>query len=168
MFRAAFLALAAGTLAAAPLDAEPATVADPDEPKLAPLAAVDPCTSVQADEITVCGERNQKDRYRIDPGVLGADRAAEANPRPEQKLAPKEKCPPHGPICPGQGAIPVSAIALVAVETAVRAAKGEDWREGLGLTNDRDYEEYRLAKAKEERRKEERKVRVGVTASGDR
>ncbi len=155
-------------MAAGPLRAEPVSVAEPDEPKLAPPSAVDPCTTIQTDEITVCGERNQKDRYRIDPGVLGADRAAEANPRPEPKLAPKEKCPPHGPVCSGQGAIPVSAIAIVAVQTAVRAAKGEDWREGLGLTDDQDYEEYRLTKAKEERRKQERKVRIGVGASGNR
>ena len=166
MSRAAFLALLA--LAAGQLRAEPATVADPDEPRLAPPAAVDPCTSVQADEIMVCGERSQKDRYRIDPGVLGAGRAADANPRPEQKLAPKENCPPHGPICEGQGAIRVSAIALVAVQTAIKAANGEDWRQGLGLTDDKDYEEYRLAKAKEERRKQERKVRIGVGASGNR
>jgi len=115
---------------------------------------------INPDEITVCAERDQNERYRIDPGVLGADRVANANPRPEQKLAPKEKCPPHGPVCEGQGAIPISAIAIVAAKTAILAAKGEDWREGLGL-NDKDYDEYRAAKAKEERRRRERKVQVG-------
>ena len=122
---------------------------------------------VNPDEITVCAERNSKDRYRIDPGVLGADRAANANPRPEQKLAPKEKCPPHGPICEGQGAIPISAIAIVAAKTAILAANGGDWREVVGLTNDQDYEEYRAAKAKEERRRRERKVQVGFGIFGD-
>lgn len=161
MVRAAFLFVPAWALLGAPLGAQPATVAAPDEPPLVAPRAYDPCTMVNPDEITICAERNQKDRYRIDPGVLGSDRAANANPRPEQKLAPKEKCPPHGPVCEGQGAIPISAIAIVAARTAILAAKGEDWREGLGLTNDQDYEEYRAAKAKEERRRREKNVQVG-------
>ena len=166
MVRAALLALTACVMTAAPLGAQPASVAAPDEPPLTASVAVDPCTMVNPEEITVCAERSQKDRYRIDPGVLGADRAAEANPRPEQKLAPKEKCPPYGPVCEGQGAIPVSAIAIVAAKTAILAAKGEDWREGLGL-NDKDYEEYRAAKARDERRRRERKVQVGLGILGD-
>jgi hypothetical protein len=167
MVRIAFLVIPASALLAAPLGAQPASVAAPDEAPLTAPVAYDPCTMVNPDEITVCAERNQKDRYRIDPGVLGADRAASANPRPEQKLAPKEKCPPHGPICEGQGAIPISAIAIVAVQTAIKAAKGEDWREAVGLTDDQDYEEYRAAKAKEERRRREKKVQVGFGVFGD-
>ncbi|QIK96833.1 hypothetical protein G7076_10700 [Sphingomonas sp. HDW15A] len=167
MVKFVLLACSAGTLLAAPLRAQPASVASPDEPPLAAPVAIDPCTMVNPDEITVCAVRNQKDRYRIDPGVLGADRAANANPRPEQKLAPKEACPPHGPICSGQGAVPISAIAIAAAKTALLAANGGDWREGLGLTDDEDYEAYRLAKAKEERRRRERKVRVGIGVSGN-
>jgi len=166
MVRAAFLALWACVAMAAPLGAQPASVAAPDEPSLTAPVPIDACTMINPDEITVCAERNQKDRYRIDPGVLGADRAADPNPRPEQKLAPREKCPPHGPVCEGQGAVPISAIAIVAAKTAILAAKGEDWRQGLGL-NDKDYDEYRAAKAKEERRRRERKVQVGVGVSGN-
>ena len=163
----ALLLIPASALLAAPLGAQPASVAAPDEAPLTAPVAIDACAMINPDEITVCAERNQKDRYRIDPGVLGADRAANANPRPEQKLAPKEKCPPHGPICEGQGAIPISAIAIVAAKAAILAAKGEDWREVAGLTNDQDYEEYRAAKAREERRRRERKVQVGFGVFGD-
>lgn len=151
---------------AAPLGAQPASVAAAEEPALAAPAVSDPCTSVRPDEITVCGQRDQGERYRIDPGVLGAERAANANPEPNRNVSVKpEKCPPHGPRCSGQGAIPISAIALVAAKTAVLAATGEDWRKPLGL-NDKAYDEYRAAKAKEERRRQERKVRVLGTVIG--
>lgn len=145
------------------------SVAGDEEPPLATVAStVDPCQSPRPDEVTVCAERGQQDRFRIDPGVLGQQRAAQANPEPNRNQAVrKEKCPPHGPICEGQGAIPVSAIALLAAKTAILAATGEDWREPLGL-NDKNYDEYRAAKAKEQRRRDERKVRFGILSGSRR
>ena len=147
--------LLATVLAAAP--ASGLGVPPPEPPR-----ALDSCDSGSTEEITVCAQRDQADPYRIDPGVLGEQRAKTANPEPDRMGALKpEKCPPHGPRCSGQGAIPISAIALVAVKTAILAATSENWREPLGLA-DHSYDEYRAAKAREQRRRDERKVRFGV------
>ena len=160
--KASRLALIACALVASPAHTQLATVSDSDEPPLASPPPADPCASVVPDEITVCAQRDQAEPYRIDPGVLGEQRAKTANPEPDRMGALKpEKCPPHGPRCSGQGAIPISAIALVAVKTAILVATNENWREPLGLA-DHSYDEYRAAKAREQRRRDERKVRFGI------
>ena len=120
------------------------------------------CDSAGSDEIIVCAPREQAEPYRLDPGVLAEQRSKNANPEPDRMGALKpEKCPPHGPRCSGQGAIPISALAIVALKTAILAATSENWREPLGLADD-GYDEYRAAKAREQRRNDERKVRFGV------
>jgi len=153
MLRMAFLLV--GLLAAAPTAGQ--GVATSELPTV-----LESCDSAGADEIIVCAPREQVEPYRIDPGVLAEQRSKTANPQPDRMGALKpEKCPPHGPRCSGQGAVPISAIALVAVKTAILAATSENWREPLGLADD-SYDEYRAAKAREQRRRDDRKVRFGV------
>lgn len=139
--------------------AEPPTVIDV-------LAPVTPqrCDKPEGDEIVICAERGG-DGYRIDPAVLAADRARQS-PRerrpPAHHALGKGGCGSHGPHgCPGEGAIPVSAIALTAVQVAVLAAKGEDWRAPLRTKPD----EYRLYQQARARNARDRKARIGVDAA---
>jgi hypothetical protein len=151
--------LALGTAGAAPAPAQPTE---------APLylsteAAPEDCKEATGNEVVVCGERGPSP-YRIDPDVLGAMRAEElaANPpRPPGQVAEGDPCNvgPNG--CPGEGALPLMAIALTAAEMAVKAIQGEDWREPLRTGPD-DYQRYEEAKRKRERAKPRVSVGVGV------
>ena len=133
--------LAAGAAQAA----EPPAVIDVLAPATAPR-----CEPSEEDEIVVCAER-PGDEYRIDPAVLAVSRQIEQpadRRKPAHHSAGKESCVPHGTNgCPGQGVIPVTAIALKALQVGVLAAKGEDWRAPLRTSPDQ-YRLYTQAKAK--------------------
>ena len=128
----------------------------------------DTCAPQQPDEITICAERDRVVPYRIDPGILDTERAHKESPPPARgQVIRLEKCPPHGLRCSGQGAIPLSAIAMVALRTAYLAAAGEDWQTSLGVRDD-SYDEYRTAKTREKRQRDERKPRFGIVSGSRR
>ena len=122
------------------------------------------CDPAKGAQIVVCGDPDPRSPYRIDPAIA----LTQQNPH-EQDRGPsahrsigEDVCPPHGlKVCPGSDTVPVLAIARVAARSAMLAVNGEDWREPFRTQSDQ-FEEYRLAKAKEDRRRSERKVRFGV------
>ena len=132
-----------------------------DDPK--PLATaiaeaaqdVDNCKSNE-EEVVVCGRSRQ--RFRIDPAVLAATRAAEAPP-PKPSLDASRDTSCTGANC-GGATIPLVAIALTVLKAAELAAKGDDWREAFRTRPDA-YKQYQDAKAKEAARSE---VTVGLAA----
>jgi hypothetical protein len=137
------------------------------------LVAADPGAKVMAksicpvatgEQIIVCADPADRSGYRIDPALAAVQRQAGdlgADPLMQRDIG-KEGCLPHGlKPCPGLDTIPVLAIARVAAQSAILAAGGEDWRAPLRTEADH-YEVYREAKAKEERRKSDRKVRFGI------
>jgi hypothetical protein len=135
--------------------------ANPDQ-GVGPLST---CPRGTVGEIIVCGEPSQQSPYRIDPAVAAVQRQQEA-PRiapPEYLRVGEEECSPHGlKLCAGMDTIPVSAIARVAAESTILAVIGEDWRQPFRTQADH-YEEYREAKAREERRRSDRKARFGLS-----
>ena len=110
------------------------------------------CEQADGDEIVVCAERGETDRYRIDPALMAVSRTLEKpadRRKPGYQTVGTEQCKPHGiELCPGQDTIPVTAIALKTIQVAALAAKGEDWREALRTRPD-EYRLYRQAKAKQ-------------------
>jgi hypothetical protein len=151
----AFLIVAVGAAAA------PAADPRADTPRIV-SSAVDPCKSASNEDILVCGERGQKgaSRFRIDPNVLSADRAANAlPPKPPadaSEVAQSNAC--VGPNACRDGVIPLVGMALAAAKAAVLAANGDDWRDAIRTHDD----EYRLYKQAEERRRKDRGVKLGV------
>ena len=122
------------------------------------------CPHVTGEQVIVCGDRNQRSPYRIDPVIGAMSRQQEpsvASP-PEHRRIDQEACPPHGlKTCKGLDTIPILAIARVAAKSAMLAMDGEDWREPL-RTQDDQYEVYREAKAREARRRDDRRPRFGI------
>ena len=113
------------------------------------------CTSRDATEVVVCGRSQQ--RYRIDPDVLAATRAAEA-PAPKPPLDATSGNPCVGPDC-GGGTIPLVGIALTALKAAELAAQGDDWRDAFRMPPDQ-YQAYQQSKS--------RKIDIGITAGSQR
>lgn len=103
------------------------------------------CKSADASEVVVCG--HSQERYRIDPTVLAATRAAEALP-PKPPITgdvPEAGC--AGPNCGGGSYVPLVGMALTALKAAELAADGDDWREAF-RTHPDEYRAYQSAKAK--------------------
>ena len=142
MTKAAFLLLSFGLAGSGAAAAqEPATVEPPTR------TAQQPGSSKSRDpaEVLVCGRSPQ--RYRIDPSVLAATRAAEAKP-PKPPITgdvPEAGC--AGPNCGGGSYVPLIGMALTALKAAELAADGEDWREAFRTRPDQ-YQAYSRAKAK--------------------
>jgi hypothetical protein len=136
------------------------------DPPLLAGAGARACSAPAAkEEILVCGEPKQSP-YRIDPAVTAVTRKGEelGVRVPDRDPTRDPPCPSYGlKICEGRDTIPVLAIARVAAESASLALSGQDWREPLRTGLDH-YEEYRTAKAKDERRRSDRRIRVGVGA----
>lgn len=116
-------------------------------PPVPPTAAdttwqTETCKSNEPGEVVVCG-RSQH-RYRIDPDVLAATRAAEAPPvKPPLDASNAEPC--TGQDC-GGGMIPLVGMALTALKAAELAAQGDDWREAF-RTHPDQYRAYQQSKA---------------------
>ena len=111
------------------------------------------CKSSDPTAVVVCGRSQQ--RYRIDPNVLAAARAAEAPPpKPELDATNANTC--VGPNC-GGATIPLVAMALTALKAAELAAEGDDWKEAF-RTHPDQYEAYQASKAKKGR------ISIGVMA----
>lgn len=115
------------------------------------------CKSDDPAKIVVCGRSQQ--RYRIDPDVLAATRAAEAPPpKPALDATADSAC--TGPNC-GGGTIPLVGMALTALKAVELAAEGDDWREAFRTRPDQ-YRAYEDAKAKEKAKKGG--ISIGVSA----
>ena len=150
---AAFLIAAVGA-AAAPAAPEPSAAT----PAVVSSAA-DPCKGASKADILVCGKRGA-DRFRIDPNVLEADRAANALPaKPPVQADQASASGCVGPNSCKDGVIPLVGMALAAAKAAALAANGDDWRDAIRTHDD----EYRLYKQAEERRRKDRGVKIGVS-----
>ena len=105
------------------------------------------CDRSNPAEVVVCGR--SAPRYRIDPGVLAAQRAVETPPaKPPLDASTDQSC--VGPDC-GGGTIPLVAMALTAIRAAELAAQGDDWREAFRTRPDA-YNAYEEGKAKQSRK----------------
>ncbi|QNM83910.1 hypothetical protein H8M03_06270 [Sphingomonas sabuli] len=132
-----------------------ASAAEPaDEPIVLDLeGAISGCTASSPDEVIVCGKVNRRN-YRLDPVELAVIRKKEAAanpPRVSTKFPDGDPCKvgPNG--CPGDGAIPLLAVAALVAKVAVKAVVAEDWREPLRVMPD-EYEMYVQAKERAQRR----------------
>lgn len=114
------------------------------------------CRDDDPTEVVVCGRSQQ--RYRIDPDVLAATRAAEAPPpKPQLDATTANAC--VGPNC-GGATIPLVAMVLTAIKAGELAAEGEDWKEAF-RTHPDQYKAYQQSKAKGG-------ISIGVTAGNQR
>lgn len=112
------------------------------------------CRDDDPTEVVVCGRSQQ--RYRIDPDVLAATRAAEAPPpKPSLDATNANAC--VGPNC-GGATIPLVAMALTALKAAELAAEGDDWKEAF-RTHPDQYKAYKESK------KAQGKISIGVMAA---
>ena len=145
--------LAAGLTAsgAASAESDPAAVAK----ALSNEAAIPKaeCKSDDPKIVVVCGRSQQ--RFRIDPAVLAATRAAEAVP-PKPALDANSAEPCTGSQCGGGNYVPLIGMALTALKAAELAADGGDWRDALRTRRDQ-YQAYRAQKSKKQG------LSVGVT-----
>ena len=108
------------------------------------LDAAKPVPSCKGDstQVVVCGRSDHK--YRIDPDVLAATRAAEAPP-PKPALDASQQVACVGPNCGGGNYVPLVGMALTALKAAELAADGDDWREAF-RTHPDQYQAYQRAK----------------------
>lgn len=104
------------------------------------------CHSDDPNSVIVCG-RSQH-RYRIDPNVLAAERAAEAPPAKPPLTADDAHTACIGAQCGTGGVIPLIPMALKAIEAAELAAHGDDWRDAF-RTHPDQYREYQQAQQKD-------------------
>ena len=102
------------------------------------------CKSDDPATVVVCGKAQQ--RFRIDPAVLAATRAAETPP-PKPPLDATSGQPCTGSQCGGGSYVPLIGMALVGLKAAELAAEGEDWREAFRTRPDQ-YQAYKAEKAR--------------------
>jgi hypothetical protein len=122
----------------------------------APAARSAACKVARPGEVVVCGHSQEK--YRIDPTVLAATRAADAAP-PKPALDATAVNPCTGQDC-GGGTIPLVGMALTALKAAELAADGDDWRDAF-RTHPDAYQQYQAATASAARKGH---ISIGVTA----
>jgi hypothetical protein len=118
-----------------------------------------PCPSGDPQSIVVCAQRGQA--YRLDSNVIDASRQAEANGRSASSAAPPAQAVcAASPMGCGTGleGLDLANVAIVAGTTAVRAAKGEDWRRAFRTGGADEYQLYRQAKQRREAQEAERKA----------
>jgi len=121
-----------------------------------------PCPEKPSDaDVLVCARPTPD--YRIDPGILAAERSRQSAPMSEKQRVRNvaaTSCHDLPTKCQGSGVIPVLPVVLKSVQAAILAVKGEEWRDAF-RTQSGDYEAYKAEKAR-------RRVRVGVSASGEK
>ena len=143
-------------LAVSPVAAQQAAPADPPAIRQALSAAKQaPSCKSDAAEVVVCGRSDHK--YRIDPDVLAATRAAEAPP-PKPELDASQQIACVGASCGGGNYVPLVGMALTALKAAELAAQGDDWREAF-RTHPDQYQAYQRSKDAKKGR-----VSIGITA----
>ncbi|HEY1213608.1 MAG TPA: hypothetical protein VGE93_08250 [Bryobacteraceae bacterium] len=113
------------------------------------------CPERNPRDIVVCGQRGQA--YRVDPNVMDASRHVQANERSATSAVPAAQAlcarPPVGPPPPcgqGLGSLDLANVAIVVGTTAVRAAKGEDWKSIFRPSGPDEYQLYKEAKRRRE------------------
>jgi hypothetical protein len=143
------VALAASVPAAAQQSAQPALG------EALSAATQPPNCKSDATQVVVCGRADHK--YRIDPNVLAATRAAEAPP-PKPKLDASKEIACVGPNCGGGDYVPLVGMALTAIKAAELAAQGDDWREAFRTHPD----QYRAYQESQESGKPH--VNIAITA----
>lgn len=156
------VAILASGLALAAAAATVRAQAPPQAPLDLRSSPAQSCESASEGEVVVCGQRGPS-RFRIDREVLDGIRAEEARrnpPRVQDRSGNAEACGTGSNLCSG-GTIPLLEPALRVAAAAVKAIRGEDWREPF-RTGPSDYELYEQAK----RRRAAARVTVGVSASG--
>jgi hypothetical protein len=121
------------------------------------LDAAKPSPTCRSDatEVVVCGRSDHK--YRIDPDVLAATRAAEAPP-PKPELDASQQIACVGPSCGGGNYVPLVGMALTALKAAELAAQGDDWRDAF-RTHPDQYQAYQQSKDGKKGH-----VSIGITA----
>jgi hypothetical protein len=146
-----FLAAGLTTSIAATAQSDPGAVAKALSNEAATKKAQ--CKSDDPKTVLVCGRSQQ--RFRIDPAVLAATRAAEAVP-PKAALDANSAQTCTGSDCGGGNYVPLIGMALTALKAAELAADGDDWRDAFRTRPDQ-YQAYRAEQSKK------RGISVGVT-----
>ena len=119
-------------------------------------AAAEPCQSPESRDIVVCAQRKQG--LRLDPDVAEARRTADAASRSTTAPTPTAQAScsslPQG--CgTGLAGLDLLNVAVVVATTAVKAAKGEDWKKVLRTGGPDEYQLYLQAKQEREAREQE-------------
>lgn len=118
-------------------------------------AVEDACQSRNERDIVVCGQRGQA--FRVDPDVMEANREVRTNQRSATSPVPPAQAlcarPPVGPPPPcgnGLGSLDLANVAIVVGTTALKAAKGEDWKSIFRPSGPDEYQLYQEAKRRRE------------------
>lgn len=117
----------------------------------------DVCTSGNPRDIVVCAQRRQG--YRLDPDVqAAATQATGASSGTTPALPPAQAlCASQRTGCGrGLAGLDLANVALVTTETAVRAARGEDWTSVFKNSAADEYQLYLAAKKEREARQAQR------------
>ena len=119
------------------------------------------CVSPNPRNILVCGKRGQE--YRVDPDVMQANREVQTNERsatsatpPAQAVCSRQPVRPPPGCGEGLGSLDLVNVAIVVGTTAVRAAKGEDWKGIFRPGGADEYQLYQQAKRERDARDAER------------
>ena len=115
-----------------------------------------PCSSQDARNIVVCGQRRQPDR--LDPNVMEAGNEAQINSRSANTPTPAAQaaCASANVCGKGLESIDWANVAVVAATTAVRAAKGKDWTRVFKSGGPDEYQLYRQAQQRRQAEAQER------------
>ena len=114
-----------------------------------------------ARDIVVCGQRGQA--YRVDPDVMEANREVQTKQRSATSAVPTAQAVcsrllvgPPATCGQGLGSLDLANVAMVVATTAVKAAKGEDWKSIFRPGGSDEYRLYQAAKRRREAADEQR------------
>ena len=114
------------------------------------------CSSQDARNIVVCGERRQP--YRLDSNVMEAGNEAQVNSRSANTATPAAQaaCASANVCGKGLESLDWANVAFVAATTAVSAARGEDWTRVFKPGGPDEYQLYRQAQQRRQAEAQER------------